>query len=157
MSDFSIGDRVFSVDEDDETSTGTIEALLLDEDDEEAAQVRWDNDEVEEVSVSLLDHLDPDEDPAKLEKEFKELCELHMKEIDEQLTIAADAIAKAEEIAEEHGIPFSSGVSPLSQSYFPATFADKFSKLEQDFVSDITGAYSEYYNDGAGWEHSAVC
>jgi len=54
-------------------------------------------------------------------------------------------------------LPFSANVSPLSQSYFPESFVDKFSDLDSDTVYDITGAYTSYYHDGAGWEHSAVC
>ena len=94
---------------------------------------------------------------CELEEEFKKLVAKHSQKIDEQLIIAAEAISKAEKISEQYGIPFYAGVSPLSQSYFPATFARNFSDLDADFVTDITGAYTDYYGEGEGWEHSAVC
>lgn len=100
---------------------------------------------------------DEEEDTSDLEAEFRKVFKSHIDKIDKQLEIASKAIAKAEKLAEKYGLPFSSNVSPLSQSYFPESFVEKFGDLDSDTVYDITGAYTSYYNEGAGWEHSAVC
>jgi hypothetical protein len=105
----------------------------------------------------MNDELNDDNGNPELEEEFKALVEKHSKEIDEQLEIARKAIQKAQTISEKYGIPFYAGVSPLGQSYFPGSFPEKFGELDSEFVSDTTGAYSEYYNDGCGWEHSSIC
>src|SRR5277367_6154618 len=155
---FEIGDRIQHTDEDDDVTVGEIKSLFSkNEDDEivEYANVLWDGkEEVESWELELLDH---EEDEDELEAEFKAVVEAHLEEIEEQIQIATDAISKAEELSEKYGLPFRAGVSPLRQSYYPTTFHSKFGSLDQAVVSDITGAYSEYHNDGAGWEHSAVC
>jgi hypothetical protein len=63
---------------------------------------------------------------------------------------------EAEKLSDEHGIPFGSNISPLSQSYFPNSFREKFPDLDLDSeeIQELVG-YSEYYE--GGWEHSAVC
>ncbi len=94
---------------------------------------------------------------SKLEAEFKETLAKVRPLIKEKLDVAMKALREAENIAEEHGVPFSSGLSPLGQSYYPKSFGKKFSKLDQDVVSDITGTWTEYYGEFYGWEHSAVC
>ena len=91
---------------------------------------------------------------TELEAQFKQLCDDHMKEIDEQINIAREAIAKAEKISEKYGIPFGSNITPLSMDYTPASFFGKFDELDSEFICDITGAYCNEYE---GWEHSAVC
>jgi len=155
--EFKVGDRVQCVDEDDEViGVGVIQELHSREDDGEMvdfANVLWDGtSKAAEVHVEFLE---PEKDESELEAEFKKVVEAHQSKIDEQLAIAAKAIAKAEKISEKYGIPFYSGVSPLSQPYWPASFSTKFGGLDSDFVSDITGTYNEY--DSEGWRHSAVC
>lgn len=94
------------------------------------------------------------EENTKLEEEFKAVVAEVTPQIDEQLKIAREAIRKAEELSEKYGVPFRSSVSPLGQSYFPKKVPDG---LDQDFVFDVTGTWTEYYGDGSGWQHSAVC
>jgi len=155
---FEIGDRIQHTDEDDDVTVGEIKSLFSkNEDDEivEYANVLWDGkEEVESWELELLDH---EEDEDELEAEFKAVVEAHMEEIEEQVEIAAQAIKKAEELSEKYGLPFRSSITPLSQSYHPASYSEKFSGLDYEFVANVTGAYSVYHNDGDGWEHSAVC
>lgn len=156
---FAVGDRVQVV-EDDELITGTIQLLFSKEEEDgsvEYASVHWDGLAEDELEDWELDLLEPEGTQDELEVEFQKVYEKHADQIHEQLEIASKAIAKAEKIAEKYGIPFSASVSPLGQSYFPASFPEKFRELSLNFVSDLTGAYSEYANDGCGWEHSAVC
>lgn len=97
-----------------------------------------------------------EKEPTPLEKEFEEVFKAAIKDIDEKLNIASGAIAEATKIAEKHGIPFHSWVSPLSQSYTPKSYWEKFGELDPDFtaeVSDVWPADEDY----VGWEHSAVC
>ena len=158
---FSVGDRVQLIDDD---LIGEIKSLLSKDDDGEIvefATVLWDDsDEAEECR---LDELEPEgeqdeiEPESELEAAFQKACDEHMKEIDEQLELASDALDKAVELSEKYGIPFSAGTSPLGQSYVPNSFEKKFPGLESSFAEEITGAYSEYYGEGGGWEHSAVC
>lgn len=73
------------------------------------------------------------------------------------------ALREAEALADKHGVPFRSGISPLSNSYVPNSFSkSKFAALERDVVCDIAGVWGEYISDmlsgyGNGWLHSAVC
>lgn len=155
--EFKVGDRVKELDEDgDVQGIGVIEELHSREDDgimHDFANVLWNGaSQVEEVRVEFLEQ-EGEED--ELEAEFKKVVEAHQSKIDEQLAIAAKAIAKAEKISEKYGIPFYSGVSPLSQPYYPSSFSTKFGGLDSGFVSDITGTYNEY--DSEGWRHSSVC
>jgi hypothetical protein len=159
MSDneFKVGDRVQLVNEDNEIeNVGVIQELHSREDNGEVvdfANVIWeDNITATEEYISVLQLK---EDTSELEAEFKKVVKAHQSKIDEQLAIAAKAIAKAEKISEKYGIPFHSSVSPLSQPYWPSSFSTKFGGLDSDFVSDITGTYNEY--DSEGWRHSAVC
>ena len=95
---------------------------------------------------------------SDLEKEFQAAYDEALPLIEAQIQKAEEAIAKAQEIANKYGVPFSAGVSPLSQGYIPASFEKKYSSLDTEIVSDITGVYDSY-GDGlyAGWQHSAVC
>lgn len=92
----------------------------------------------------------------ELEDKFKEAVTLATEEINKQLDIAKKAIAEAEKISEEYGVPFSTYVSPLGQSYRPNSFDDKWGDLENadDIIEDMTGDFLPEYE---GWEHSAVC
>ena len=90
-----------------------------------------------------------------IEEEFEAVYNAHHKEIEEQLKIASRAIANAESISEEFGIPFSAGCSPLGQSYTPVSLKQKFPGLDTDEAADISGIYLGEY--GYGWEHSSIC
>lgn len=155
---FAVGDRVQYLDEDDDLFVGEVKSLFSREEDGETvafASVLWDDSEdAEDWELELLE---PEGEEDELEAEFQKLCDEHMEEIDAQLQIASDAIAKAEELSEKYGLPFSAGVSPLSQSYTPTSYYEKYRNLSTGFVSDLTGAYPGGEYDNEGWEHSAVC
>lgn len=98
------------------------------------------------------------ESNSDLEKEFQAAYDKALPLIKEQLREARDALTRATAIANEYGVPFRSGVSPLAQGYIPTSFEEKFSKLDSEIVSDISGVYDPH-GDGLypGWQHSAVC
>lgn len=160
MDDFKVGSRVQNTNEYGERETGVIKSVFEKVENgsiEFYANVLWDGFDESDIEELDMCDLEPEGAHLELENEFKSVVEAHMKEIKDQLDIARAAIRKACEISEEHGIPFSASVSPLSQSYHPVTFHKKFHGLDQETVSNITGAWTQYFNDGAGWEHSAVC
>lgn len=156
---FAVGDRVQYRDEDEgEILVGEIKSLLSKEEDGETincAMVMWDSEgDVEEWDVELLE---PEGEEDELEAEFKKVAEAHMDEIEDQLEIAAKAIAKAQEISEEHGLPFYASVSPLSQTFTPGSFYANYSELSRDFVYNLTEAFPGGEYEQEGWEHSQVC
>lgn len=155
---FALGDRVQLREEDEETLVGEIKGLRSTEENGETinlADVLWDvYTETEECYVDTLE-VEGQED--ELEVEFKKVAEAHMDEIEDQLEIAAKAIVRAQEISEEHGLPFYAGVSPLSQTYTPGSFYSNFSELSRDFVYNLTEAFPGGEYGQEGWEHSAVC
>jgi hypothetical protein len=112
--------------------------------------VKWDDGTETLVSVQGLYQED-----SKLEREFRNAFVKGKKLIDAKLAKASKALQEAEDLAEKYGIPFRAHISPLSQSFYPASHEEKFSDLDREFVTELTGAWSEY--SGAGWEHSAVC
>lgn len=116
------------------------------------AIVRWESGIEETVNASILSIRD-----NYMEREFRLACygrEAVLKQIEEKVNAASAALAEAETLSERYGIPFDSSVSPLSQTYIPGTFGEKFPELDRDFVGDVTGSYLHEYE---GWEHSAVC
>ena len=92
-----------------------------------------------------------------LEKEFELVYNSHIKEIESKLAIASHHLREAQALAEQYGIPFSSSISFIHNSYMPTSFDKKFGQLDQDFVSDFTGVYDPYGDYSSGWVHSAVC
>ena len=111
--------------------------------------IKWDNG-TEEQGVSPW-HVSPED--SEYEREFRiksrEISDL----IHEKLAIADKAIDEAVAIAEEHGVSFSAGVSPLGQSYMAASAMEKWPEVSKRFMSEITETHGEY----DGWQHSAVC
>ncbi len=109
------------------------------------------------------------ENLSELEQKFKAALDEGGKKIEEQLSIAMEAISKAEKISEEYGIPFDAGCSPLGQQYFPASYDKKWGKFDvksdssldedEDEEINLLSKFDLYRNDydGVGWEHSAVC
>lgn len=93
---------------------------------------------------------------SELEQEFRKLVDNKFNLINAKLNQANQLIDEAISISEEYGIPFSSSLSQVGQSYYPNSFRKKFPDLDIDFVSEVTGSY---HNDPeyGGWEHSAVC
>jgi hypothetical protein len=86
-----------------------------------------------------------------LEKEFKKVQKLALKEISLKLKEAQKALDEAESISEKYGISFYSNVSPLGQSYRPSSFESKWGKL-----LDKMEEYDEL-PEHEGWQHSSVC
>lgn len=98
--------------------------------------------------------LDTDENVnEELEAEFTKYVEEVQEKIYAKVKEAKEALNEACKIADENGVGFYSGISPLGQSYYVYP-TGKFAELDSEVVNDITGTYSEY---DAGWQHSAVC
>lgn len=93
------------------------------------------------------------DEQSELEKEFKAAAEKYSRLIDAKVAQASQLLSEACDISEEHGIPFESNISFLSQGYVPESFATKFKDLDRDIMYQVTNVYNEY----EGWEHSAVC
>jgi hypothetical protein len=115
------------------------------------ATVKWTDGTQEDLSVEELEPRD-----SELEREFRDSAAAVLDKINDKLDEARTALSEAIKLSENHGVPFSAGISPLAQSYFPASFSEKFPGVDTEIVSNITGAYSEYPEYG-GWQHSAVC
>lgn len=111
--------------------------------------VKWDDGE-EQKGLSQYDVYPED---SEVERAFRLAMNEAQSRIDEKMEEAWKAVNEAVKISEETGIPFSAGVSPLSQSYIPNSLAEKFPGVDREFYSDVSGAYGEY----EGWQHSAVC
>ena len=109
----------------------------------------WDKFQKEKIDIEELDLQD-----SELERQFRNTANTFLDDIHSQLVIASNALDKAVELSEAHGIPFSSCISFLGQSYFPSSLNDKFGNLDREFIESITSATNPY---GEGWEHSAVC
>lgn len=92
----------------------------------------------------------------ELEKEFLAAHDAAWKEIKPYLEAAETALDKAEEIAAKYGVPFNSNICPLSNTYFPRSYKDKyFKKLDEDFLS----GFDIYHEDSycvTGWMYSAA-
>ncbi len=75
-----------------------------------------------------------------------------MREIDQKIVIAQEALNEAESISEKYGVPFYSNVSPLGQDYRPASFDEKWNS-PIDEIDEYDLDLPEY----EGWQHSMVC
>jgi hypothetical protein len=115
-------------------------------DDEDLEEDDLDEDEYREKTPEEL---------SQLEEEFKAALKIAKDKINAKLAEAMDALVEAENISEEYGIPFHSNISPLSQTYTPASYKKKFGDIPDivDELSNWDNAPGEY----EGWEHSAVC
>lgn len=111
--------------------------------------VKWDDGE-EQTSLGQYDVYPED---SEAEREFRLALSDAQARIDAEMNKAWAALEAAVKISEETGIPFSAGVSPLSQSYIPNSLSEKFPGVDREFYSELAGAYGEY----EGWQHSAVC
>jgi hypothetical protein len=105
------------------------------------------NDELEETDEEVSSN-------PELEQEFRDVCDKVYPKISAQIEIARKAITKAEKLSEKYGVPFDSDITPLSMSYKPTSFDEKFGELDGDKVYDISGVCNMDYD---GWEHSGVC
>ena len=94
----------------------------------------------------------------QLEEEFVALMDSVGEEIAAQIKIATEALRKATELSDQHGIPFYANVSELGQPYVPYSFTDKWKGLDKNLVASYTevhpGDLSDYNN---GWSTSQVC
>lgn len=107
------------------------------------ALVKWDDGE--ETSVDLYSITGVD---SELERQFRLESRKIMIKIDKKLDAARKALREAVDLSEEHGIPFNSSISFLSQSYTPSSLSSIYSDLDKEFVTELTGAYNEYDNEG---------
>jgi hypothetical protein len=120
-----------------------------------------DFDEENEENEENSEEADPFEAP--LAKEFAQLCQDVGKEIGVKVAEAHKALQEAQEIADKHGVPFRSGISPLNNSYVPGSFGkSKFAQLDHEVVCEIADVWGDYIGDllgsyYGGWVHSAVC
>lgn len=111
--------------------------------------VKWDDGEEEDVSTYGV-HVEDSE----MERHFRDaVVPDATKRINEKLALAEKYLQEACDISEETGVPFSTGISFLSQSYVPGSFEEKFPEIDRDFMQEVCDVYNEY----DGWEHSAVC
>ncbi len=167
--EFNVGDRCQWEDRDtDEVTGGTVESILPPKVEKPSdwwryteteqqefityVTVKWDDNTTDTVD---MDDLDPEDND--LEREFRTASSDILSDIQRKVKAASKLLQDAVDLSEKHGIPFSSEISFLGQSYFPTTFSDKYGELEADFVDAITGATTAYYGEDAGWEHSDVC
>lgn len=91
---------------------------------------------------------------SDLEAEFQKAANEALPLIDEQIRIAKEAIAKAEEISEKYGIPFYSSITPLSMPYRPVSYNEKFGDLDSDRLYALAQTDLPEYE---GWQTSSVC
>lgn len=104
-------------------------------------------DELEEIELSL-------------EEEFDELSDCILDEIKMHLHNAEEALSRAVQLSNENGIPFSSGISFIWQTYIPNSYYDKFLQIDPEYVETLTGVWVNSEPDDykkIGWEHSAIC
>lgn len=167
---FQVGDRCQWEDRDnDEVTGGTVESIIppkrmktndwwnttkySEVEREEMvtyAVVKWDDNTSDTVDMDDLDLED-----SELEREFRGKASEVLSEIYRKVSAASKLLTEAVKLSEEHGIPFNSEVSFLGQSYFPASFSEKYGDVNSDIVYAITEASSEHGD--SGWEHSDVC
>ena len=154
--ELKIGDRV----RDEDGEKGTIIRLG-----DNSIFVRFDNEDEDsdiDFVATDLDLITPED--SQLAEEFSQLCKSVHKEIDDKISQAAVLLREAVEISEKNGVPFSSQVSFLGNSFVPGSFSkSKFAKLDTNQVCEIAGVYGEYIRDMFGgygngsWVHSGVC
>ncbi len=116
---------------------------------EDFANVKWDDGSIYSVSVQDIEKQDSD-----LERQFRLQSIKTLKEIHKALEQADEALSKAEELSEKHGIPFYSSVSRLRQGYTPSTIQSLYAGISNEFVRTYSGVYNDY---DEGWEHSQIC
>ena len=113
--------------------------------------VKWDDGEEE-----TLDQWSVQPEDSELEREFRTKAPDILDQINEKLDLANKYLSEAMDIAEEHGVPFSSGISPLGQNYMTRSFPSKWDGVSKEVVDSVTETHAEY-GDYYGWQHSAVC
>ena len=101
---------------------------------------------------------DTEELDNELEKEFLQAYNDVHAEIQENLRQASLLIDKAVALAESRGVPFvpKFPLCSFTMSYIPQSYREKFSKLDTNFVHDLTDAHG-YWKDYGGWQTSQTC
>lgn len=112
------------------------------------ALVKFEDGSEESVELYCLE-----EKEDSIQREFRNTAIRVTALINEKLKVASEALREAVQLSEEHGIPFHSYISFLSQSYSPGNTKDKFPGVDSEFIEEFTNSYNEY----DGWQHSAVC
>ncbi len=166
MSEWKVGDRV-QTEKDGQFRVGAISAVESQEVERvkhdwysrketkyteveiKSIDVKWDDGEEQKG----LGRWDVYQEDTEVERSFRLAVKDAQARIDEKMSEAYAAVEAAVKISEETGVPFSAGVSPLSQSYIPNSLSDKFPGVDREFYSEVADAYGEY----EGWQHSAVC
>ncbi len=98
---------------------------------------------------------------SDLETKFKEAHEKASAEINEHLEKASVELLAAIKVSEKYGIPFSTNVSFLPNTYTPESFSKMWKKLDKDSLNNLFEEIDLYVDayclDYGGWEHSDVC
>lgn len=110
--------------------------------------VKYEDGSEEKVSTWDVDPRD-----SEIEREFRKAAPDVLEQIYKHVAEAHEALDKAVSLSEKHGIPFDSSISPLSQSYKPNSFGEKYEGVSDNIISAVTDCSAEY----EGWQHSAVC
>ena len=166
MSNWKVGDRV-QREKDSQINVGVITAV----DSQTVERSKYDyytrrETKVSEVEIKSIDVMwdggteekglarwDVHVEDSAMEREYRLAVDAAHDRIYAKLQEAGKLISEAEKISEETGIPFSSGISPLGQSYIPGSLKEKFPDVDTDFAYEVADAHGEY----DGWQHSAVC
>lgn len=93
---------------------------------------------------------------SSLEGTFRQTVAKYTPEIQAKLNAAAELIKEAENIANEHSVPFrpESTIAGFKMSYIPKSFNEAFGNLDEDLVYELTHASG---NDYSGWQTSQTC
>jgi hypothetical protein len=113
--------------------------------------VKWDDGEEE-----TLNEYDVQPEDTEMEREFRKVAPSILDQIYEKVALANKYLTEAEQLSEEHGIPFGSGISSLGQDYFPSTFPAKWNEVSKEVMQEVTDTHNEH-DSYYGWVHSSVC
>lgn len=166
--DWQVGDRVQKINADHTFSVGSVTDRVMitrelndyssfkrglkTETTLDKVAVKWDDGTQETLGIWSVEKED-----SELEREFRKVAPAILDQIESKLAVARTALREATDIANQHGIPFSSDVSPLSQSYMTPSFTSKWPDVAAHVVEEVTQAYHNYGEEYYGWVHSAVC
>ena len=89
---------------------------------------------------------------SMLERDFWDVKRTVSANIEKHLIDAQKSIAAAVKLAEKHGIPFETDLSPMNQVYFPHSFNDKWGELSESLRKD-----QDLIDIKNGWQASKLC